>query len=126
MAAGIWLVSNTASTPEARAAKISVIPDCSLVPGMGSGLVVYAMELLDEATDIYIWDGGIPQNPRSPFNYLLTFHIAGLTNEYAEPAISIRDGRVSKRMRWCDCSSFRSRKTPSPRGTIGCSSPPIS
>ena len=79
---------------EARAADISVIPDCGLVPGMGSSLVVYAMELLDEVTDIYMWDGGIPQNPRPPFNYLLTFHIAGLTNEYAEPAIFIRGGKV--------------------------------
>lgn len=79
---------------EARAAGISVIPDCGVVPGMGASLVVYATELLDEATDIYMWDGGIPQKPRPPFNYLLTFHIAGLTNEYAEPAIFIRDGEV--------------------------------
>lgn len=79
---------------EARAAGISVIPDCGVVPGMGASLVVYATELLDEATDIYMWDGGIPEKPRPPFNYLLTFHIAGLTNEYAEPAIFIRDGEV--------------------------------
>jgi lysine 6-dehydrogenase len=50
--------------------------------------------LLDEATDVYMWDGGLPQNPRPPFNYLLTFHIAGLTNEYAEPAVFIREGNV--------------------------------
>jgi lysine 6-dehydrogenase len=49
------------------------------------------MELLDEAVDVLMWDGGIPQKPRSPINYLLTFNIAGLTNEYAEPAIFIRD-----------------------------------
>lgn len=79
---------------EARAAGISVIPDCGLVPGMGASLVVYAMELLDEATDIYLYDGGIPQKPRPPFDYLLTFHIAGLTNEYAEPAVFIREGKV--------------------------------
>lgn len=79
---------------EARAAGISVIPDCGVVPGMGASLVVYATELLDEAIDIYMWDGGIPEKPRPPFNYLLTFHIAGLTNEYAEPAIFIRDGEV--------------------------------
>lgn len=41
-----------------------------------------------------MWDGGIPQNPRPPFNYLLTFHIAGLTNEYAEPAVFIREGKI--------------------------------
>jgi lysine 6-dehydrogenase len=79
---------------QARAAGLSVIPNCGQVPGMGTSLMVYAIELLDEAQDVYMWDGGIPQNPRPPFNYLLTFHIAGLTNEYAEPAIFIRDGKV--------------------------------
>jgi lysine 6-dehydrogenase len=80
---------------EARTAGVSVIPDCGQVPGMGTCLIVHAMELLDETTDVYMWDGGLPQNPRPPFNYLLTFHIAGLTNEYAEPAIFIRDGKMT-------------------------------
>ncbi len=66
---------------EARAAGISIVPNCGQVPGLGTTLIVYAMELLDEAVDVYMWDGGIPQNPRPPFNYLLTFNIAGLTNE---------------------------------------------
>jgi lysine 6-dehydrogenase len=80
----------------ARAAGISVIPNCGQVPGMGTSLAVFAMQLLDEAQDVFIWDGGIPQDPRPPFNYLLTFHIAGLTNEYAEPAIFIRNGKVTQ------------------------------
>ncbi len=81
---------------EALAAGVSVIPDCGQVPGLGTSLIVYAMELLDEAVDVYMWDGGIPQNPRPPFNYLLTFHIAGLTNEYAEPAIFLRDWEITE------------------------------
>jgi lysine 6-dehydrogenase len=81
---------------EARAAGISIIPNCGQVPGMGTTLMVYAMELLDKAVDVYMWDGGIPQNPRPPFNYLLTFNIAGLTNEYAEPAIFLRDWKVTE------------------------------
>lgn len=80
----------------ARAAGLSVIPNCGQVPGMGTSLMVYAAELLDEALDVYMWDGGIPQRPRPPFNYLLTFHIAGLTNEYAEPAVFLRDGKVTQ------------------------------
>jgi lysine 6-dehydrogenase len=79
---------------QARAAGISIVPNCGQVPGMGTSLMVYTMELLDEATDVYMWDGGLPQNPRPPFNYQLTFHIAGLTNEYAEPAVFIRQGNV--------------------------------
>jgi lysine 6-dehydrogenase len=81
---------------EARAAGISIVPNCGQVPGMGTTLMVYPMELLDEVVDVYMWDGGIPQNPRPPFNYLLTFHVAGLTNEYAEPAIFIRDWKVTE------------------------------
>jgi len=80
----------------ARAAGISVIPNCGQVPGMGTTLMVYAMGLLDKAVDVLMWDGGIPQNPRPPFNYLLTFNIAGLTNEYAEPAIFLRDWKVTE------------------------------
>ncbi len=80
---------------EAKAAGISIIPNCGQVPGMGTSLCVYAMELLDEPVDVYMWDGGIPQHPRPPFQYMLTFHIAGLTNEYAEPGIFLRDGRVT-------------------------------
>lgn len=81
---------------EARAADISIVPNCGQVPGLGTTLSVYAIELLDEAVDVFMWDGGNPQHPRSPFDYLLTFHIAGLTNEYAEPAIFLRDWQITE------------------------------
>jgi lysine 6-dehydrogenase len=81
---------------EARAAGVSVVPNCGQVPGMGTSLLVYAMGLLDEAEEVYMWDGGLPQRPRPPFRYQLTFNIAGLTNEYAERAVFIRDGRVTE------------------------------
>ncbi|HNS52521.1 MAG TPA: saccharopine dehydrogenase C-terminal domain-containing protein [Anaerolineae bacterium] len=78
---------------EAQAAGISLIPDCGQVPGMGTSLMVYAMSLLDEPEEVLMWDGGLPQDPRPPFNYLLTFNIAGLTNEYAESPVFLRDGK---------------------------------
>lgn len=81
---------------EAKAAGLSIVPNCGQVPGMGTTLMVYAMELLDEAIDVYMWDGGIPQKPRPPFNYLLTFNIEGLTNEYAEPAVFLRDWKITE------------------------------
>ena len=80
--------------PQAKQAGVSVLPDCGQVPGMGTSLMVYAMTLLDEVQDVTMWDGGIPQNPRPPFDYQLTFNIAGLTNEYAEPGIFIRNGKI--------------------------------
>ena len=81
---------------QAKAAGISIIPNCGQVPGMGTTLCVHAIELLDEAEDVYMWDGGLPQEPRPPFNYLLTFHIAGLTNLYAEPGVFLRNWKLTK------------------------------
>lgn len=80
---------------QARQRGICIIPNCGQVPGMGTTLILYAMQLLDETFDVYMWDGGLPQHPKPPFNYLLTFHIAGLTNEYAEPAVFLRDWKVT-------------------------------
>jgi lysine 6-dehydrogenase len=79
----------------AKKAGISVVPDCGMGPGMNIGLAVYAMSLVKNAREVYIWDGGLPQNPRPPWNYNLTFNIDGLSNEYYGSAYFIRDGRVT-------------------------------
>jgi lysine 6-dehydrogenase len=78
--------------PQAREAGITIIPDCGQVPGMGTGLTVYAMSQLEETEEVTFWDGGNALHPRPPFNYILTFNIAGLTNEYYGVAHFIRDG----------------------------------
>lgn len=82
--------------PRAVQAGIAVVPDCGQVPGMGTSLSVYAMSLLDETDEVMFWDGGNPRYPQPPFNYILTFNIAGLTNEYYGVANFIRDGRIVK------------------------------
>jgi lysine 6-dehydrogenase len=78
----------------AKKAGIAIIPDCGQVPGMGTSLTVYAMSLLDETEEVNMWDGGNPLNPKPPFNYILTFNIAGLTNEYYGVANFIRNGKI--------------------------------
>ncbi|MGE5138646.1 MAG: saccharopine dehydrogenase family protein [Rudaea sp.] len=85
---------------EARAAGVTIVPDCGVGPGLISNLAVYAIEQLDEAQDVLIYDGGLPQNPRPPFNYVLFFHIGGLTNEYDGDAMYIVNGRVTPTSTW--------------------------
>ena len=80
--------------PQAEEANISIIPDCGQVPGMGTTLCVYAMSLLDKPEEVYMWDGGLPQTPRPPFNYLLSFNIEGLINEYYGTTEFLRDGKI--------------------------------
>ena len=79
---------------QAKVANVSIIPDCGQVPGMGTTLCVFAMSLLDDPEEVYMWDGGLPQIPRPPFNYLLTFHIEGLINEYYGTTEFLRDGKI--------------------------------
>jgi len=80
-------------SPQAKQAGIAIIPDCGQVPGMGTSLSGYAMSLLDETDEVMMWDGGNPLHPMPPFNYILTFNIAGLTNEYHGVANFIRNGK---------------------------------
>jgi len=63
-------------------------------PGMNISLANYAMSLLDEPKEVYIWDGGLPQEPKPPWNYTLTFNIGGLMNEYFGSAYFLRNGQV--------------------------------
>ncbi|MBD3254300.1 MAG: hypothetical protein GF383_04365 [Candidatus Lokiarchaeota archaeon] len=99
----------------AKEANISIIPDCGQVPGMGTTLCVYTMDLLDNPEHVYMWDGGLPQNPRPPFNYLLTFNIEGLTNEYAEPTYFLRDGKLTEIEPFEELETL---KFPEPIGTL--------
>jgi len=81
---------------EAKRAGITIVPDCGMGPGMNISLAVYAMSLLDKQREVYIWDGGIPKNPKPIWHYALTFSIDGLTNEYSGNAHFLRDGKITK------------------------------
>lgn len=78
----------------ARARGVSVVPDCGMGPGLINHMGVYVMELLDRPREVHLYDGGLPQDPPPPWNYRLTFHVNGLTNEYDGDATFIRDGRL--------------------------------
>lgn len=79
---------------EAKAAGITIVPDCGMGPGMNISLATYAMSLVDRPREVYIWDGGLPQDKKPPWNYALTFNIGGLTNEYYGSAYFLRDGKI--------------------------------
>ncbi len=75
-------------------AGISVVPDCGFGPGMAASLACYGMSILDRPEEVYIYEGGLPQNPRPPFNYVLTFNFDGLANEYSGNAVFLRGGEI--------------------------------
>jgi lysine 6-dehydrogenase len=83
---------------EAYRAGVSIVPDCGMGPGLVNTLGAYVIELLEqrsaEPREVYVYDAGLPQNPVPPWNYQLSFHINGLTNEMDGEAIFIRDGQI--------------------------------
>jgi len=78
----------------AVATGISVVPDCGMGPGLVNTIGAYAIELLDEAREVFVYDAGLPKFPVPPWNYELTFHINGLTNEMDGQAVFIRNGEI--------------------------------
>lgn len=79
---------------EAAAAGVTIVPDCGMGPGLNISLGTYVMSLVEEPEEVLIWDGGLPQDPQPPWNYVSTFSMGGLTNEYDGDAFFIRDGQV--------------------------------
>lgn len=78
---------------QARAAGVSVIPDCGLAPGLASMLVAWGMRHLPWAREVRIRVGGLPLEPKEPLRYERLFNVEGLINEYVEPPLVLRDGR---------------------------------
>jgi lysine 6-dehydrogenase len=81
---------------EAKAAGISIIPDCGLAPGMVSILATHGAAKFEQLEEVHIRVGGLPQEPQPPLNYQLVFSVEGLINEYIEVARVIRDGKIQE------------------------------
>jgi lysine 6-dehydrogenase len=79
----------------AAAAGVTIVPDCGMGPGLNISLGTYVMELVEVPEEVLIWDGGLPQDPQEPWNYVSTFNLGGLTNEYDGNAFFLRDGQVT-------------------------------
>lgn len=79
----------------AKKAGVTITPDCGMGPGLNISMAILAMSYVEEPEEVFIWDGGLPQNPQPPWNYSLTFNINGFTNEYFGDALFLRDGKVT-------------------------------
>jgi lysine 6-dehydrogenase len=79
----------------AKKSNITIIPDCGLAPGMANVVAAQLMRYFDSLESCHIRVGGLPQVPKTILNYQQVFSIRGLTNEYLEDAIVIRNGQIN-------------------------------
>lgn len=78
----------------ARQQGVAVVPDCGLAPGLAGILGYWLTTRLERVASLRLRVGGLPLQPRPPMNYKLVFSVDGLINEYVEPAVVIRGGRL--------------------------------
>lgn len=101
-----------AMSAEGEKNNIGLAPDCGLSPGMASILAGDLVRRLRaelranrtttasaknqkpaiDALKLYV--GGLPKNPKPPFEYQLVFSVEGLINEYVEPARVLKNGKM--------------------------------
>lgn len=99
-----------AMSAEAEKNGVGLAPDCGLSPGMASilagdlvrrlrsehkparGAISRGKASVIDALKLYV--GGLPKNPRPPFQYHLVFSVEGLINEYVEPARVLKKGKI--------------------------------
>ncbi len=63
-------------------------------PGMSNFFGGRGYHKLDKCEEMYIYVGGIPSNPRPPFNYVTTWSISDNLNQFAQPTTVVRKGET--------------------------------
>lgn len=79
---------------QALAAKLSVIPDCGLAPGMVNILAAEGIRRMDTARTVRIYVGGLPQQPEPPLNYQIVYSLEGALDYYTTPSWVLRNGQL--------------------------------
>ncbi len=85
-----------AMSDRAANAGLTVIPDCGLAPGMASILATDGINRFDKVDSVKMRVGGLPQHPQPPLNYSIFFSPEGLLNEYREPTVVLREGKLTQ------------------------------
>lgn len=78
---------------EARHAGVTIVPNCGLAPGLINVIAAGSVTEFDSVESIHLRVGGLPQHPRPPLNYQISFSVEGLLNEYSGKAEVLRKGR---------------------------------
>ncbi len=78
----------------AKMAGITIIPDCGLAPGLSNIIVGHAISELDQVEVVHIMVGGLPEELVPPLDYVVTWSVENLIDEYTREAGIVKDGKV--------------------------------
>lgn len=77
---------------EARAAGVTIAPDCGLAPGLSHLFAGHLAGRHGTPREIVIRVGGVAEDPAAPYGYCVTWSLDDLMEEYTRPARIVRDG----------------------------------
>jgi lysine 6-dehydrogenase len=80
----------------AKEAEVTLVPDTGLAPGLVNNIGLYMIENMEKCESVKLYCGVLPQNPKPPFNYKLTFNMEGLVTEYDYEAVALRNNEIIK------------------------------
>jgi lysine 6-dehydrogenase len=75
-------------------AKVCIVPDCGMSPGIGSILAGRAVSKLDKVESLRMLNGGLPEKPVPPLGYVITWSVSDLIDMYSRKVNIVRDGKV--------------------------------
>jgi len=79
---------------DALKAKVCVVPDCGMSPGLGSILVGHASSQLDTIESVHMFNGGLPEKPLPPLDYVITWSSKDLIELYTRRANIVQEGKM--------------------------------
>jgi len=78
---------------DARAAGVTVVPDCGLAPGMVNILAQLGISKCDTTSSVRIYVGGLPQEPEGALKYQVVYSLEGVLDYYTTLSWVVRDGK---------------------------------
>lgn len=79
---------------QASKANVCVVPDCGMSPGLGSILAGHAVSQLDEVESVHMLNGGLPEKPLPPLDYVVTWSSKDLIELYTRKTNIVRRGKI--------------------------------
>lgn len=77
-------------------AKVCVVPDCGMSPGLGNILVGRAISKLDQVESVHMLNGGLPEKPVPPLGYIITWSVKDLIDMYSRKVNIVKDGKLTQ------------------------------
>jgi len=75
-------------------AKVCIVPDCGMSPGLGSILAGHAVSKLAKVESVHMLNGGLPEKPVPPLGYVITWSVEDLIDMYSRKVSIVKGGKV--------------------------------